>query len=43
MNMFKFFGKDEIDEILEIYTKINKISIEEVFLKLKSTLIKYDR
>ena len=43
MKMFKFFAKDEIDELIEIYTKINKISIEEVFFKIKNFLIKYDR
>lgn len=43
MNMFKLFGKDEIDEILDIQIKLKKISIEEILFKLKSILIKFDR
>ena len=43
MKMFKFFTKDEMDELIDIYLKINKVSIENVFFKIKNFLIKHDR
>ena len=43
MKVFSIFGKDEIDDILDVYTKINKINVENVFFKLKNILIKHEK
>lgn len=43
MKVFKIFMKNEIDEILDLCGKINKININVLIFKFKNILIKHNR
>lgn len=43
MKVFKIFGRDEIDEILDIYSRIGKTNIESILFKLKNILVKHEK